>query len=122
MTLKTDFFDGATGLQSKMNDAFDAGAAYVTATPNLTQLSTALKSNAAQGLTSFTETVLGTGTLSATYLRANSGDNLLLKAFFAGIQNGLAAQDIYVYECTLALNITSSTETNVDFVFNFQTT
>lgn len=120
MSLKTDYFDGATGLQQKMNDAFDAGVAYVTA--NLATLSAALIENAAQGKTSFTVTVTGTGSLNASYLRANNGNNLLLKAFFAGITDGLAAQDVYSYECSLALNVADNVDTKVDFKFNFQTT
>jgi hypothetical protein len=120
MSLKTDFFDGLTGLHSKLNDAFDSGSAYVTA--NLVTISDALKANAEQGKTQFTVTVTGTGTTSAAYLRANNGNNLLLKAFFAGIQSGLATQDIYSYECSLALNVADSVNTNVDFKFNFQTT
>ena len=120
MSLKTDYFDGATGLQSKLNDAFDEGVDYVTT--NLSTLSAALIDAAAQGKTKFTVTTAGTGALNAGYLRANNGDNLLLKAFFAGIQDGLAAQDIYNYECVLALNIADSVDTKVDFKFNFQTT
>ncbi len=120
MSLKTDYFDGATGLQAKLNDAFDAGVTYVTT--NLSTLSAALIDAAAQGKTKFTVTTTGTGSLNGGYLRANKGDNLLLKAFFSGIQNGLAAQDIYNYECSLVLNVTDTVDTKVDFNFNFQTT
>lgn len=120
MSLKTDFFDGATGLQTKLNDAFDAGAAYVAS--NLSALSAALIDEAAQGQTKFTVTVTGTGTVSAAYLRANNGNNLLKQAFFAGIQDGLAGQDIYSYECSLSLDISDSVNTNVNFNFTFQTT
>lgn len=120
MSLKTDFFDGATGLQTKLNDAFDVGVTYVTT--NLATLSAALIDAAAQGKTKFTVTVTGTGSLNAGYLRASNGNNLLLKAFFAGITSGLATQDIYGYECTLTLNVADSVDTKVDFNFNFQTT
>jgi hypothetical protein len=120
MSLKTDFFDGASGLQTKLNDAYDAGETYVTA--NLSTLSTALVNAAAQGKTKFTTTITGTGTLSASSLRADNGNNLLLKAFFAGVQAGLAAQEVYNYECTLKLNTADTVNTNVDFNFNFQTT
>jgi|ERR1051325_374793 hypothetical protein len=120
MSLKTDYFDGATGLQSKLNDAFDAGSTYVTT--NLSTLSAALIAAAAQGSTSFTVNIAGTGGLNAGYLRANNGNNLLLKAFFAGITDGLAAQEIYNYECSLALNVSDTVNTSVDFKFNFQTT
>jgi hypothetical protein len=120
MSLKTDYFDGATGLQTKMSDAFDVGTAYVTT--NLAALSTALVNNAAQGLTTFTVNTAGTSTLNAAYLRANNGDNLLLKAFLAGIKNGLATQDIFEYECNPTLNVASATSTSVNFNFTFQTT
>src|ERR1035437_6099227 len=102
MSLKTDFYDGSTGLNQQMDAAFAAGGTYVTT--NLTALSAALKSNAAQGLTSFTVNMLGAGSLNAGYLRANNGNNLLLKSFMAGIVDGLAAQSIYSYECVPSLN------------------
>ena len=119
MSLKTDFYDGSTGLNQKMDAAFAAGGAYVTT--NLSTLSAALISFAAQGLTNFTVTIQGTGSVNAGYLRALNGNNLLLKAFFAGITDGLAAQSIYSYECSLVLNVSDSVNTNVDFNFNFQT-
>lgn len=119
MSLKTDYLDGLTGMTQQMISAFTAGETYVTAAA--AQLSTALISNAAQGLTSFTVTVLGTGSLNAAYLRANNGNNLLLKSFFAGIVSGLAAENIYSYECSLVLNVADSVNTNVDFKFTFQT-
>jgi hypothetical protein len=120
MSLKTDYFDGLTGLHQKMTDAFTAGGTYVTA--NLTTLSTALKDSAAQGKVSFSVTITGTGSLNSAHLRANKGDNLLLKSFFAGIRDGLSAQAIYDYECTLELDISDSVNTNVKFNFNFQAT
>ena len=119
MSLKTDYFDGLTGLHQKMNDAFDAGVTYVST--NNTTIGNALKDNAAQGRTKFTVNLSGTGTLSAAYLRANNGNNLLLKAFLAGIVDGLASQDVYSYECSPALNVTDSINTSVDLNFNFQT-
>jgi acetylornithine deacetylase/succinyl-diaminopimelate desuccinylase-like protein len=120
MSLKTDFFDGATGLQTKMNDAFDAGVTYVD--DNIDTLSDGLIENAAKGNTTFTVNVTGTGSVSASNLRANSGANLLYKAFMAGIQAGLAEQDIYSYECAPTLNIEDSVDTSVDFDFTFATT
>ncbi len=118
MSLKTDYFDGATGLQAKMNEAFDAGAAYVTT--NISALSNGLVEAAAKGQSKFTVKVTGTGTVNASYLRANSGNNMLLKSFFAGIKDGLAAQDVYDYECSLQLDVSDSVNTNVNFLFNFQ--
>ena len=117
MSLKTDYYDGATGLNQQMDAAFAAGGTYVTA--NLTTLSNALKDNASKGLTSFTVNITGTGSLSAANLRANNGNNLLLKSFLAGITDGMAAQNIYSYECTPSLNVSDSINTSVDFKFTF---
>lgn len=119
MSLKTDFFDGATGLQSKLNAAFDSGSSYVT--DNLATLSDALVAAAAQGQTKFTVKINGVGGVNAAALRANNGSNLLLKSFFAGVAAGLATQDVYNYECSLELDISDSVNTSVKFNFNFQT-
>ena len=117
MSLKTDYFDGLTGLHQKMADTFTAGQTYVTG--NLATLSTALKDSAAQGKVSFSVTITGTGTVNSAHLRANKGENLLLKSFFSGVRDGLASQAIYDYECTLELDISDSVNTNVKFNFNF---
>jgi len=119
MSLKTDFFDGATGLQTKCNDAFDAGVTFVTVT-NLAAISAALISAAAAGNTKFTTTLLTT--YNPATLRGNKGNNLILKAYLAGVQEGLANQDIYNYECVPALNVSDSVDTKIDLNFNFQTT
>lgn len=118
MSLKADFFDGLTGLHAKCNDAFDNGVSFITS--NLSAISTALISNAAAGNTKFTVTI-STTYMPAT-LRANKGNNLILKAYLAGIQKGLADQDIYNYECTPTLNVSDSMDTRIDLNFNFQTT
>lgn len=119
MSLKTDFFDGATGLQSKCNDAFDAGVTFVTVT-NLATISAALIAAAAAGNTKFTTTIV-TSYNPAT-LRGNKGNNLILKAYLAGVQQGLADQDVYSYECTPTLNTSDTVDTKIDLNFNFQTT
>lgn len=119
MSLKTDFFDGASGLQSKCNDAFDAGVDFV-ATTYLTSISNELKAQAALGNTKFTVTLVTSFNPSA--LRGNKGDNLILKAYLAGIQQGLADQDIYAYECTPKLNVSDAVDTKIDLNFNFATT
>lgn len=119
MSLKTDYFDGATGLQAKCNDAFDAGVTFVTV-DNLAAISAALISAAAQGNTKFTTTLITT--YNPTILRGNKGNNLILKAYLAGIQQGLANQDIYNYECTPILNVADTVETKIDLNFTFQTT
>ena len=119
MSLKTDFFDGATGLHTKCNEAFTAGVTFVTVT-NLSVISTALVNAAAAGETTFTVTV--TTTYQTSILRGNKGNNLILKSYLAGIQKGLADQQIYSYECTPSLNITDAIETKINLNFNFQTT
>lgn len=117
MSLKTDFFDGATGLHQKLNDSFTAGGTFVTT--NLATLSSSLVSNAAQGNTKFTVTL--PVTFQPAYIRANKGDNLLAKSFFAGIIDGLAGQQIYSYEVAVALNLVDTIDVKVDLFFNFQT-
>lgn len=119
MSLKTDYFDGATGLQAKCNDAFDAGVDFV-AVDNLSAISSALIAQAAAGNTKFTTTLMTTYLPST--LRGNKGNNLILKAYLAGIQQGLADQDIYAYECSPALNVADTVDTKIDLNFNFQTT
>lgn len=119
MSLKTDYFDGATGLQAKCNDAFAAGVTFVTV-DNLAAISAALIAAAAAGSTKFTTTLQTT--YNPSTLRANKGNNLILKAYLAGIQQGLADQEIYNYECLAALNVSDSIDTKIDLNFTFQTT
>lgn len=92
----------------------------VAPTGNYLALQTALKTAAAGGTTSFTTSI--TTNYQTALLKANNGNNLLLKAYFAGIQSGLADTGIYNYECTLGLNVANVDTTSVDFKFNFQTT
>jgi hypothetical protein len=119
MSLRTDYFDGATGLHTKCNDAFDAGVTFVTTT-NAAAISTALITNAAAGNTAFTVTL--TTSYNTTILRGNSGKNLILKAYLAGIEKGLADGDIYNYEVAATLNVSDTLTTKIDLAFNFQTT
>jgi acetylornithine deacetylase/succinyl-diaminopimelate desuccinylase-like protein len=119
MSLRDSYFDGPTGVNEQMDAAFDAGVLYVTT--NLATLTTALVSAAAQGQLQFSTTVTGTGGVNAAYLRGNNGNNLLLKAFFAGIISGLAAEEIYHYQARLQLDVSDSVNTNVLFCFNFGT-
>lgn len=93
--------------------------AGVDPTGNYTTLDSALMSAAQQGLTDFSVTVQGTGTLNGGYLRQNNGNNLLLKSFFGGISYALATQKIYGYQCTLSLDVSDRTNTNVMFTFSF---
>lgn len=119
MSLKTDFYDGLTGLHQKEQDAFDAGVAFI-AVSHLATISTALISNAASGMTQFTVSIVTTYNTNA--LRGNNGKNLILKSYLAGITKGLSDQGIFNYECNPALNISSPVDTKIDLNFTFQTT
>jgi hypothetical protein len=101
MSLKTDYLEGLTGLTQQADAAFVAGQGFITA--NLTQLSTDLKAQAALGMTNFTITY--TTTFNPTALRGNKGNNLILKAYLAGILDGMASQNIYNYEVNALLNV-----------------
>jgi hypothetical protein len=118
MSLKTDFYDGSTGLLTQCDNAFIAGSAFITVT-NLTSLSSDLKAQAALGVTTFTLTYPTNYNPAA--LRGNKGNNLILKAFLAGVQDGLAAQNIYDYEVIPALNVTDTVTTSINLNFTFQT-
>jgi hypothetical protein len=123
MSLKYDYFDGSTGLLMQQDAAFAAGQAFVTT--NQTQISSDLKTNAAAGFTIFTLNY--PATMSSAILRgANGGgrqtvpNNLILKAYLAGITDGFATQMIYSYEMVPQLNITSNVDTTIDLNFSFQ--
>lgn len=94
--------------------------AGVAASGNYAVLQSALKDAAAQGKTKFTVSL--TCNYNPGYIRANNGDNLLRKAHFAGVTQGLADSEIYNYECTLALNTADSVSLKIDLLFNFATT
>lgn len=92
----------------------------VTPTGNYTTLQSEMRNAAAQGKTKFTVSL--TSNFQSGYIRANNGDNLLRKAYFAGIQQALADAAIYNYECELKLNVSDSSSLKIDLNFNFQTT
>jgi hypothetical protein len=120
MSLKTDFYDGVTGITQKTQAAFDAGEALVGTIPGegqYTAIQSGLQSNAALGNTKFTVTV--TVTYNPAALRGNKGDNLILKAFLAGVSSGLGASGIFNYECTPTLNTTDTVNTYIDLNFTF---
>ena len=117
MSLKTDYLNGSTGIQNQLDLAFAAGATLVST--NLSAISTALIANAALGLTTFTINVVTS--FNPVGLRGNKGNNLLAKAYFAGIQDGLAAEAIYEYECAPVLNTSDTVSTSVDLNFTFAT-
>lgn len=112
MSLKTDYFDGVNGFNTKMNDAFVAGQGFVTA--NLALLTTELQAAAAKGQKEFTVTVLTT--FEPANLRLNG---IHQKSYFAGITNQLGLEEIYDYEVVLELNTSDITTTSVDFKFAF---
>jgi hypothetical protein len=118
MSLKTDYFDGLTGLHQKEIDAFNAGADFVNV-DNLSDISAELVSAANAGKVKFTVTL--STTYSPSVLRGNKGDNLILKSYLAGIKKGLSDQGVFDFECTPSLNVADSVDTKIDLAFNFQT-
>jgi hypothetical protein len=88
-------------------------------TPNgsFTTLQSGLEAAAGNGTKTFTITIQTNYNPAA--LRGNNGNNLILKAYFAGILSGLANQEIYNYECNLDLNTSDTINTSVDFNFTF---
>ncbi len=99
MSLKTDFYDGATGITSKLQDSFDLGVAWLQT--NLAAISALLIVQAAKGTKDFVLTVSTTDNL--TNMMSNSGDNLIAKAYMAGIQYELANEGIFYFECSQSL-------------------
>jgi hypothetical protein len=121
----------------------------VAANGNYAALQGALVANAAAGLTHFIVTL--PVSYQPQYLRGSRGnhfcvpnqttpdpnfysvaasnsnygndpsDNLIRKSFFAGVQQGLADNQIYNFECSLKLNTSDQLNLAVDFIFMFQT-
>ncbi len=119
MSLRDEYFEGATGLSQKMEAAHDAGVALVTDVPG-SQYDTivaGLQDAASKGLKKFTVTIPVTYNPAA--LRGNKGDNLILKSLISGITEGLSAGLIYDFECTPALNTTDTVNTSIDLNFSF---
>lgn len=112
MTLKTDYFDGATGLNEQMQDVFDEGVAYAVA--NVAVLSTELIDAASKGLVTFTST-LGV-TFEPQSLRLKG---LHQATFFNGIYKGLSDEGIFQNEVTLVLNESDQIDLKIDFNFSF---
>lgn len=114
MSLKTDYFDGATGLLTKIDDSFDLGVAWVTT--NLTSISTSLKAYAAKGTETFTLSIATTDNL--TNMMSNNADNKVAQGYLAGIQKGLADQDLYFFEVVPTLSgDTSTAYVKLNFTF-----
>jgi hypothetical protein len=120
MSLKDSFYQNSTGLLQQEQTAFNAGSTLVGTGPGVGSydvIAAALQSNAALGLTKFTINVPVTYNPAA--LRGNNGNNLILKAFLAGVQSGLATQSIFDYECTPVLNTSDTLNTSLDLNFTF---
>lgn len=119
-TLKDAYYDGSTGLLAKQQAAFDAGEDLVGAAAgqgSFDDIVDGLEENAALGNTAFTVTI--ETTYLPTALRNNKGDNMILKAFLAGVSSGLAASSIFGFECTPTLNTTDTVTTSIDLNFTF---
>jgi hypothetical protein len=93
--------------------------AGVAPTGQYSALQTALQQAAAGGKQDFRLVTMGTGNMNTSILRACNGNNLALRAFFAGIYQALASQQIYDYQVRLQLDISTSSSTNVIFNFSF---
>ena len=120
MSLRDQYFEGATGLTQKLDAAHDAGVALVGTGTGVGQwdtITTGLQTNAAAGLKKFTVSIATTYLPSA--LRGNKGDNLILKAYLSGIVEQLSNQGIYDFECTPTLNTTDTVDTKIDLNFSF---
>jgi hypothetical protein len=112
MTLRADYFDNSTGIQTAIANAVAAGSTFVTT--NLATLSSGLQTAAAQGKTTFTVTIATS--YQTTTLRLNT---VILEAYLAGITQGLADQLIYDFECTPTLNTSDNMTTSINFNFDF---
>ena len=112
MSLKTDYYDGPNGFNTKMNDVFVAGQDFVTAQSAI--LTNELQASAASGLKTFTVKILTTFEPANLRLEGTHMDT-----YFAGILNQMGTEEIYNYEVTLALNTGDITDTYVDFNFTF---
>jgi hypothetical protein len=113
MSLRTDY-----DLSSAISTAYQAGVDYIgtQASPGAAyaDLSSGLSDAAATGKESFTITISVTHVPDTLKL-----ENKYWDSFKAGIISALAAEGIYSYEVSLALNTEDSQDTKVDFTFSF---
>ena len=93
--------------------------AGITPTGQYSALQQALANAAAGGKQDFRFVATGTGSMNTAVLRSRNGNNLALRAFFAGIYQAMANQQIYDYQIRLQLDISTSSSTNVIFDFSF---
>ena len=110
MSLKTDYLEGPDGFRQKMQDVFDAGVAFIVT--NLSAFSDELKDQASDGVSSFTFTLPVTFEPEALRLKGTH-----MNTFFAGLHKGLADEEIYDYEVTIALNESDTNQLQIDFDF-----
>lgn len=113
MTLKTDFFEGVNGINTKMDDVFDSGSAWVTT--NMAAISAELQANAAKGLKDFTVSIVTT--FETDNLRLENG--IHSTTYLSGVTYGLSTEDIYSYECVPELETSDSSIVKVNLVFSF---
>lgn len=104
MSLKTDYFDGSTGLLTKIDDSFDLGVAWVAT--NLSDISDDLKVQAAMGIGTFTLTYATSDNL--TNMMSNNAENKIAYGYLAGVQYALAGQSLYYFDVVPTLTGTIS--------------
>src|ERR1035437_3041965 len=93
--------------------------AGIAPTGQYSALQQALQNAAAGGKQDFRMVAGGTGNMNSSIIRANNGNNLARRSFFAGIYQALADQEIYDYQVRLQLDISTNASTNVIFNFSF---
>lgn len=99
MSLKTDYWDGVAGLNTKQDDSFDLGVAFIVSL--LATLTLDLQTQAALGKRNFTLSYPTTD--NVTNMMSNQAENLIAQSYLAGIAQALADEDIYNYEVVPAL-------------------
>lgn len=112
MTLKDDYLEGASGFSDAMAAVLVAGEAFVTT--NRSAILTNLQSAASAGKTSFTSTHVTS--FETVNLRI---EGTHMNTYFAGIIKAFAAEDIYSYEVTPALDVADTVTTSIILTFTF---
>ena len=110
MSLRTTY-TGA--LNTKLVEARTSGRDFIIVT-NLAAITTALNTNAAKGLTTFTVNLVLSYQTADLRLKGN-----LWEAYKTGLLEGLAQQDIMGNECIPVINLSDSLITSVDLNFTF---
>lgn len=112
MTLRDTYYDGLSGLQTQLLDAFTNGAAAVTT--NATAITNGLTLAASQGQTVFSINIPVTFKPTALRLKGT-----MMLAFLDGINHQLAVEEIMGFECTPVLNTSNTQTLSVDLNFAF---